>query len=87
MASVPLILRGRYDIRGLFLAYGMALRLIGLVAGAPHGVTAAVLGLLVAQLITTASIAGVGFLALSRFPKAKPVPLGGDRKSFIRFVL
>ncbi len=87
MASVPLILRGRYDIRGLFLAYGMALRLIGLAAGAPYGVTAAVLGLLIAQLVTTASIAGVGFLALRRFPKATPMPLGEDRRPFIRFVL
>ena len=87
MASVPLILRGRYDIRGLFLAYGMALRLIGLVLGAPHGVTAAVLGLLVAQVITTASIAGVGLLALLRFPKAAPVALAEDRRPFIRFVL
>ena len=50
----------------------MALRLVGLVLGAPHGVTAAVLGLLVAQVITTASIAGVGLLALRRFPKAAP---------------
>ena len=87
MAAVPLILRGRYDIRGLFLTYGMALRLVGLAAGAPYGVTAAVLGLLLAQLVTTASIVGVGFLALRRFPKAAPVPLGDDRRPFIRFVL
>jgi O-antigen/teichoic acid export membrane protein len=87
MASVPLILRGRYDIRGFFLTFGMALRLIGLVVGAPHGVTAAILGLLVAQLVTTVSIVGVGFVALRRFPKAAPAPLGEDRRPFVRFVV
>ena len=69
-----LILRGRYDIRGLFLALRRwALRLAGLAAGAPHGVTAAVLGLLIAQLITTASIVGVGFA------RAAALPAGGAR--------
>ncbi len=87
MASVLLILRGRYDIRGVFMAYGMALRLVGLALGAPHGVTGAILGLLVAQLVTTASIVGVGYASLRRFPKAAPEPLGDDLRPFMKFVL
>ena len=73
--------------RGAFPHLGMALRLIGLAAGAPFGVTTAVLGLLVAQLITTASIAVVGYLALRFFLRAAPVPLGDDGRSLVGFVV
>jgi O-antigen/teichoic acid export membrane protein len=87
MAAELLILRGRYEVRALFLAWGMGLRLAGLAIGAQHGVTAAVLGMLAAQIVTTASILGVGVAALHRFPKAEPVALGEDRRPFVRFVL
>jgi O-antigen/teichoic acid export membrane protein len=82
-----LILRGRYDLRSLFLVYSMALRLIGLAIGVQHGVTAAVVGLLAAQIVTTLSIVGVGVVALGRFPAAEPAPLGDDRRPFLQFVL
>ncbi|MBV8396607.1 MAG: oligosaccharide flippase family protein [Actinobacteria bacterium] len=87
MGAQLLILRGRYDVRSAFLVLGMGLRLAGLAAGAPHGVTAAVLGYLAAQVLTTTAISSVGLVALRRFPAASPVPLGPDRRSFIAFVL
>src|SRR5439155_20286469 len=61
MGAQLLILRGRYDVRSWFLVFGMGLRLAGLALGARHGVTAAVLGFLAAQVVTTASISVVGF--------------------------
>jgi O-antigen/teichoic acid export membrane protein len=65
----------------------MALRLVALAIGCQYGVTEAILGLLVAQLITTASIVGAGLVALRRFPAAKPVPLADDGRPFVGFVL
>jgi O-antigen/teichoic acid export membrane protein len=86
MGAAALILRGRYDLRGVALAGGMALRLAGLAAGTPHGVTAAILGVLAAQVVTTIFTGTAGFLALRRFPVAPPVPLGDDRKPILNFV-
>ena len=68
MGAQLLILRGRYDVRGTFLVYSMGLRLAGLAIGARHGVTATILGLLAAQVVTTASILAVGVVGLRRFP-------------------
>jgi O-antigen/teichoic acid export membrane protein len=87
MGAQLLILRGRYDVRGLFLSYSMGLRLAGLAIGAQSGVTAAVLGMLAAQTVTTASIVGVGLGALRRFPAAPPVPLAEDARPFRTFIL
>jgi O-antigen/teichoic acid export membrane protein len=87
MAATALILRGRYDVRGFFLTYSMALRLIGLLIGTQFGVTEAVIGLLVAQAVTTLSIAGVGYAALRRFPAAAPEPLGADGRPVLSFVV
>jgi O-antigen/teichoic acid export membrane protein len=87
IAAAALVLRRRYDVRGLFLAYSMTLRLIGIVIGSQYGVTATVVGIVVAQIATTISIAGVGLTALRRFPRAEPTPLEGDRRPLLSFVL
>ncbi len=86
MGAATLILRSRYDIRGGFLTFSMALRLAGLAVGTHYGVTEAVLGVVAAQVVTTASIVGVGLAALRRFPTAAPAPLADDRPAVLRFV-
>ena len=48
----------------------MGLRLAGIAIGAQHGVTAAVLGVVVAQVLTTVSILAIGLVGLRRFPRA-----------------
>ena len=55
--------------------------------GTQVGVTATVLGVLAAQVVTTAAIVGVGIAALRRFPAAAPAPLADDRPGVLRFVL
>ena len=87
MAAAALVLRRRYDVRGVFLAFSMTLRLIAIVIGTHYGVTEAVVGIVVAQVVTTVSIAGVGVAALRRFPRAAPAPLEADRKPLLSFVL
>ena len=48
VAATALLLRGRYDLRGAFLALSMGLRLAGIAVGAHYGVLEAILGLLAA---------------------------------------
>jgi O-antigen/teichoic acid export membrane protein len=86
MGAAALALQGRYDVRGLLLVYSMTLRLIGLTIGAERGVTAAVVGVVAAQIVTTATVSGFGLAALSRFPQAAAEPLGGDRGPLLRFI-
>ncbi len=86
ISAATLILGGRYDLRGAWLTLSMGLRLAGIAIGAQWGVTAAVVGVVLAQAITTASILGIGVWGLRRFPSARPVPLGDDRGPLIRFV-
>lgn len=86
ISAATLILGGRYDLRGAWLTLSMGLRLAGIAIGAQWGVTAAVVGVVLAQALTTASILGLGLWGLRRFPSARPVPLGEDRGPLVRFV-
>jgi O-antigen/teichoic acid export membrane protein len=87
IAAAALVLRSRYDIRAWLLLVSMALRLVAIVAAAPHGVTATVVGLVVAQAASTLAIGTVGLAAARRFPEARATPLAGDRPEIARFVL
>src|SRR5437588_12436629 len=60
MGAAALILRSRYDVRGLFLTFSMALRLAGIAVGTQYGVTATILGVVAAQMVTTAAGAAAG---------------------------
>jgi O-antigen/teichoic acid export membrane protein len=86
IAGAALILAGRYDLRGTWLTLSMGFRLAGVAIGARYGVTGAVIGVVVAQFVTTASILGVGLRSLRSFPGAEPVPLGDDAGPIARFV-
>jgi O-antigen/teichoic acid export membrane protein len=87
LAASALFLRSRYDIRSAFLAWSMALRLIGIAIGARHGVTWAIFGVLMSQIVSTVSVGIVGWIAFHRFPRGAPEPLGGDRNEIKSFVL
>ena len=85
-AGSVLYLRSRYDVRGAFLAWSMALRLAGVAVGAHYGLTQAVAGVLAAQVVATASAAVAGRLAFRRFPHATSVPLGEQRREIAYFI-
>lgn len=87
IAAAALVLRSRYDVRAWFLLLAMAVRLVAIVVAAPHGVTATVVGLLVAQAVSTAAIGVAGLAAVRRFPRAAAEPLGSDRGEIVSFVL
>jgi O-antigen/teichoic acid export membrane protein len=86
-AAGALILRGRYDVRAWFLLVSMALRLGAILIGAPRGVTALVIALVVTQTMSTLAIGAVGLAAFRRFPAAEHAPLGEHRAEIVRFVL
>jgi len=85
-AGSTLYLRGRYDLRGVFLAWSMALRLAGVAVGAHYGLTQAIAGVLAAQVVATASVGVAGRVAFRRFPHAASVPLGDQRREIATFV-
>ena len=87
LAGTMLYLRGRYDIRSLLLAWSMALRLAGVAVGAHYGVAQAIAGVLAAQVVSTASVGAVGWLAFRRFPSALSRPLGEERREIFSFIL
>jgi O-antigen/teichoic acid export membrane protein len=87
LAGTLLFLRSRYDIRSFFLSWSMLLRLGGVAAGAHFGVAQAILGILIAQTIATASVAAAGLAAFRRFPAAAPQPLGDDRRDIRSFMV
>ncbi len=86
VASAALTLRMRYDIRAGFLTLSAGLRLVGLVVGSSYGVTGALVGVLVAQVLGAAAISIAGVAALHRFPSAPPEPLEEDRRRLISFI-
>jgi O-antigen/teichoic acid export membrane protein len=86
LAGIPLYLRGRYDVRAGFQAWSMLLRFTGILVGAHFGVAQAIGGVLVAQLLATASVAVAGRNAFARFPSAPARPLAEDRRAILSFV-
>lgn len=86
VASAALIVRGRYDLRAVYLAVAMALRLGGLAIGSQYGLTGAVAGMVVAQAFATAALGAGGLLAFRRFPSAPKTVLAEDRRGILHFV-
>jgi O-antigen/teichoic acid export membrane protein len=87
VATTPLLLHGRYDLRGAYQAGSAGLRLLAIVLAAPHGVTATLVGIVVAQLVATLVISVVGLSALGRFPAAPSRPLAEDVAGIRSFVV
>jgi O-antigen/teichoic acid export membrane protein len=86
LAGSALYLRNRYDIRAGFLTWSMALRLVGVAIGAQYGLVEAIAGVLIAQVIATASIGVAGRMAFDRFPRAAAARLGELRREIVTFI-
>lgn len=86
VAAGALILRGRYDLRSYFSALAMGLRVLGIGIGGLWGVTGAVAGMLIAQVVSSAAIAGVGVAAFRRFPARGRGRLDEHARDFRTFV-
>jgi O-antigen/teichoic acid export membrane protein len=86
MAAVPLMLRGRYDVRGGFLAFSMILRLAAIAAGSQFGLTWTIVAIVLAQVAASAAIGAAGLAAFRRFPRIEARPLGEDAREVLRFI-
>ena len=86
VSASALLLRGRYDLRGALLSVTMGIRLVAILVGASFGVTETLLALAAGQVAATAVAGTVGKVALDRFPRATPTPLGADRREIVSFV-
>jgi O-antigen/teichoic acid export membrane protein len=87
LSGTTLYLRGRYDLRSAFLAWGMMLRLVAVYLGAPHGLSITIGAIVVAQAVSTASVGALGISAFRRFPHAPTQPLGPARREIANFVV
>jgi O-antigen/teichoic acid export membrane protein len=86
VSGVALMLRGRYDLRALFLFVSMALRFAAIAVAAPHGLSTTIVAMVAAQVAATAAISVAGWIAYHRFPQQPSVPLGEDRRDILSFV-
>jgi O-antigen/teichoic acid export membrane protein len=82
-----LMLRGRYDLRGVGFTVSMALRLAGTGVGALWGVAPAIAGLLAAQVMSSLVVGGAGLAAFRRFPSQPTAPLGDHAREIRAFVV
>src|SRR5258708_784909 len=87
LAASALFLRSRYDIRSAFLAWSMALRLAAIAVGAHYGLAWAIAGILIAQLVSAASIGVAGWLAFPPLPPHASPPPPDHRPGIPPFVL
>jgi O-antigen/teichoic acid export membrane protein len=87
MAGAVLTLRNRYDLRGLALAWAMALRLTAIWVGAEHGLLSLFVAIVVAQAVSTASVGLVALAAYRRYPRSPEEPLGDDRAAIRSFAI
>jgi O-antigen/teichoic acid export membrane protein len=86
VGGVALVLRGRYDVRAFFLFVSMALRFTAIAVAAPHGLSATIAAMLVAQVVATAAVSTAGWFAFRRFPQHASVSLSDERRDILSFV-
>jgi len=87
VGATALLLRGRYDLRGLVLTVSTGFRLAAIAIGTRYGVIETVLAIVAGQLLGTLVTGAAGIAAFRRFPRAERVPLGEDRRGVLAFVL
>jgi O-antigen/teichoic acid export membrane protein len=86
VGGTALLLHGRYDLRGAYLALSMGLRFVAIVIGVQIGVWQTIALIVVAQLLATAIVSMAGVAALRRFPVVPERQLGDDRREILSFV-
>jgi O-antigen/teichoic acid export membrane protein len=87
IAGVALILDDRYHVRAWFYTVSMGARLAGIAIGSLHGVTGAMVGLLIGQVVASAAISVTGWRAIRGFPFHERTQLGEFRRELRRFVM
>lgn len=87
LAGAVLVLAGRYDVRGAFLAVTQGFRLAGIAVGARYGVDQTIVGLVLGQAAGSIAVGAAALRVFRRFPAAAVEPLGEDRPEIVRFAV
>jgi O-antigen/teichoic acid export membrane protein len=87
MAGAVLLVRNRYDLRGMLLMWAMALRFAAIAIGARHGVVWLFAGVVVAQAVSTVTVGGVALAGYRRWPRAAREPLAEDAREIRSFAI
>jgi O-antigen/teichoic acid export membrane protein len=87
MAGAVLLVRNRYDLRGVLLFWSMLLRLVGIAIGAQHGLIWVFTAIVVAQVVSSVTVCAVGYAAYRRYPRAARAPLAEDAREIRNFAI
>jgi O-antigen/teichoic acid export membrane protein len=87
VGATALLLHSRYDLRGAYQAGSGLLRLAAIAIAAPHGPTATLAAIVVAQAVSSAIVSVAGIAALRHFPFARERGLGEDAAIIRSFVV
>lgn len=87
IAGAAMLVGSRYDLRAIFGALGLLLRLVGVIVGVQYGVTGAVVGILIAQILGSIASGLAGRIVMRQHPRAGVEPLSDDRGEIARFVV
>jgi O-antigen/teichoic acid export membrane protein len=87
MAGAVLLVRNRYDLRGMLLFWSMLLRFVAIVIGAQRGLLWLFAAIVVAQAVSSATVCAVAYAAYRRYPRVARAPLGDDAPEIRRFAV
>jgi O-antigen/teichoic acid export membrane protein len=87
MAGAVLLVRNRYDVRGLLLLWAMALRFGAVALGARHGLLWLFAAIVGAQVVSTVTVCAVALAAFRRYPRVPRVALGHDASEIRSFAI
>ena len=87
MAGAVLLVRNRYDLRGVLLFWSMLLRLAAVAIGAQHGLLWLFTAIVVAQVVSSVTVCAVAYAAYRRYPRAERAPLAEDAREIRAFAI
>jgi O-antigen/teichoic acid export membrane protein len=87
MAGALLLVRNRYDLRGLLLFWSMLLRLAAIAIGAKHGLLWVFGAIVIAQVVSTVTVCAVAYAGYRRYPRVPRAPLGEDAREIRSFAI
>jgi O-antigen/teichoic acid export membrane protein len=87
MGGAVMLVRNRYDLRGVLLLWAMALRFAAIAIGARFGLITLFVAVVLAQVVSTLTVGGVSLAVFRRYPSARPEPLGEDAPEIRRFAI
>jgi len=87
MAGAVLLVRNRYDLRGVLLFWSMLLRLAAIAIGARHGLLWLFTAIVVAQAVSSVTVCAVAYVAYRRYPRAERRPLAEDAREIRAFAI